>query len=77
MVAQEVIKLSVNEVFPSITDDDVRHSKSRKNYIVEEALNCIGIDLFTGNCLYLLGHVVYRYQNVPFEDGNGPMKLIS
>ena len=45
--AHEQLKLTVDEVFASVTDDGSRHSETREDGVLEEALDGIRIRLCT------------------------------
>jgi hypothetical protein len=64
ITAHELLELFVDEVLASVTNHYSRHSKTRENGVLEEALDGVGVRLITWKGLYPLGHVVYCHQYV-------------
>jgi hypothetical protein len=64
IVVQKLLNLSVDEVLASVTDHNARHSKTRENGVLEEALDGIGICLSARKGLHPLGHIINCNQNV-------------
>ena len=62
--ANELLKLTVDEVFASVTDDGSRHPETREDGVLEEALDSIHIRICTRSRLYPFGNVVHCHQDV-------------
>jgi hypothetical protein len=67
MTAQETVKLLINEVFVSITDDDVRYFKSREDNFREKMFACVNISLLASNHFYPLRYIIYDNLDVLFS----------
>ena len=58
MTFQELLKLMVDEVLPAVAYHRSRHTEARENYVVEEALDGVGVGFWSCHRFHPLRNVI-------------------